>query len=128
MIDQPEKQNTDIILIADDELEICKSLSEALTNQGYWTDYVQNGKEALEYLEENKVDVLILDIKMPVMDGWQVLRELNKKRMKTKVLVVTANSDVRSAIDSVNLGAIDFIGKPYDFEDMLASLKNILMK
>jgi DNA-binding response OmpR family regulator len=118
----------ELILIADDELDVCMTLSEQLEDVGYETSYVQDGQAALDYLENNKVDALILDLNMPVKDGWEVLRELSLKKNKTRVIVVTAYSDLKSAIEATKLGALDFISKPYDFDEVLISLRKVLTK
>src|SRR5690606_31701826 len=97
------------ILIVDDDINLCTVLQEELTEVGYSADYVVNGDLALDYLSKNQVDLLLLDLKMPVKDGFEVLKELHERNMLLKVIVLTAYADVKSAIDSAKLGASDFI-------------------
>lgn len=116
------------LLIVDDDINLCTILKEELNEVGYVADYVNNGDEAFEYLKDHQVDLILLDLKMPVKDGFEVLKEMNEKNIRIKVIVLTAYADVKSAIDSAKLGANDFISKPYDFDELLITIRKVLQK
>ena len=115
------------ILIVDDDINLCTVLSEELTAIGYETSYLTSGEEVADYIGNKKVDLLLLDLKMPDRNGFDVLQEINKHRNShPKVVVLTAYADVKSAIESARLGASDFISKPYDFDELLITIRKVL--
>jgi len=116
------------ILIVDDDFNLCSALKEELVEVGYEVDFVNSGDDAFPYVEGNKVDLILLDLKMPGKDGFDVLRELNEKKIKVKVIVLTAYADVKGAIESARMGASDFINKPYDFDELLITIRKVLQK
>lgn len=116
------------ILIVDDDINLCTVLQEELNEVGYEAESVNNGDEALNFIKNKSVDLMLLDLKMPVKDGFDVLKEMNEKGIKLKVIVLTAYADVKSAIDSAKLGANDFISKPYDFDELLITIRKVLQK
>ncbi|MDO8549342.1 MAG: response regulator, partial [Ignavibacteria bacterium] len=88
------------ILIVDDDISLCMALKDELLEVGYSVDYVNSGDDAFHYLSGNTVDLLLLDLKMPGKDGFDVLRGLTEQSIKSKIIVLTAYADVKSAIDS----------------------------
>lgn len=116
------------ILIVDDDINLCNALSDELKEVGYETDFVNDGIQALDFLKEKLVDLVLLDLKMPGKDGFEVLKEMGEKNIKTKVIVLTAYADVKSAIDSAKMGASDFISKPYDLDELLITIRKVLQK
>jgi len=115
------------ILIVDDDINLCTVLSEELNTIGYETNYLTNGEEVAKALETRKVDLLLLDLKMPGTDGFDVLQKINNHNNSyLKVIVLTAYADVKSAIESARLGATDFISKPYDFDELLITIRKVL--
>jgi DNA-binding response OmpR family regulator len=116
------------ILIVDDDINLCIVLAEELNEVGYSAEYVNNGDAALNFLIEKSVDLILLDLKMPGKDGFDVLRELNARSEKARIIVLTAYADVKSAIDSAKLGANDFISKPYDFDELLITIRKVLQR
>ncbi len=116
------------ILIVDDDINLCKALKDELVEAGYETDYVNSGDDALDYLSRKAADLILLDLKMPKKDGFEVLKELQQKETASKIIVLTAYTDVKSAIDSARMGANDFISKPYDIDELLLTIKNVLRK
>jgi DNA-binding NtrC family response regulator len=116
------------ILIVDDDQNLCSVLREELNEVGYDAESVNNGDEVFSYLANKPVDLVLLDLKMPGKDGFDVLKELEMKEIKTKVIVLTAYADVKSAIDSAKMGASDFISKPYDFDELLITIRKVLQK
>jgi DNA-binding response OmpR family regulator len=115
------------ILIVDDDINLCTVLSEELKAVGYETSYLTDGEEATKVLQDQKVDLLLLDLKMPGTDGFELLQKINKHRNShPKIIVLTAYADVKSAIESARLGATDFISKPYDFDELLITIRKVL--
>lgn len=117
------------IIVVDDDLNLCKVLSEELTEVGYNSNYVNGADELFEFLGKgNQADLILLDLKMPEKDGFYVLQRLQEKKINVKVIVLTAYADVKSAIDSARLGADDFISKPYDLDELLITVRRVLQK
>jgi DNA-binding response OmpR family regulator len=115
------------ILIVDDDVNLCTVLSEELKAVGYETSYLTDGEEVAKVLQNQKVDLLLLDLKMPGTDGFQLLQKINLHRNShPKIIVLTAYADVKSAIESARLGATDFISKPYDFDELLITIRKVL--
>lgn len=116
------------ILIVDDDINLCTALKEELTEVGYNAEFVSNGEDAFNFLTENSADLLLLDLKMPGKDGFDVLKDLEGIKYKGKVIVLTAYADVKSAIESARMGANDFISKPYDFDELLITIRKVLQR
>jgi DNA-binding response OmpR family regulator len=116
------------ILIVDDDVNLCSALKDELKEVGYDVDYVNSGNDAFQYLSGNAVDLLLLDLKMPGKDGFDVLKQFNEEKLKAKIIVLTAYADVKSAIDSAKMGACDFISKPYDFDELLITIRKVLQR
>ncbi|MBI9071871.1 MAG: response regulator [Melioribacteraceae bacterium] len=115
------------ILIVDDDINLCTVLSEELNEVGYNSNFVTGAEAAIEYIEGGKkVDLILLDLKMPEKDGFYVLRTMKEKNIEIKVIVLTAYADVKSAIDSARLGATDFISKPYDLDELIITISKVL--
>ncbi len=117
------------ILIVDDDINLCTVLSEELAEVGYETNFLTGGENISDYVKTNPVELILLDLKMPGKDGFQVLREIEcGKNFSPKVIVLTAYADVKSAIDAAKLGATDFISKPYDFDELLITIRKVLQR
>lgn len=116
------------ILIVDDDINLCNVLSEELQEVGYEADSVNDADQALAKLSVKSFDLVLLDLKMPGRDGFDVLKEMSEKKIDSKVIVLTAYADVKSAIDSAKMGASDFISKPYDFDELLITIRKVLQK
>ena len=114
------------ILIVDDDINLCSVLSEELNEIGYNSNFVTSADEVFNFLDKNKVDLLLLDLKMPEKDGFYVLNKLHEESIALKVIVLTAYADVKSAIDSARLGASDFISKPYDLDELIITIRKVL--
>ena len=106
------------ILIVDDEKNIRTTLSAYLISLGYEQEIAVNGQEALDKLKDSKYDLVLLDIKMPVMNGIQILKEMRKLEDKTNVIMITAYGTIENAVESMKLGAVDFISKPFTLENL----------
>ena len=116
------------ILIVDDDLNLCTMLAEELSEVGYETYFLTNGDRVLEYVQNNQVDLILLDLKMPGKNGFEVLQELEINNIDIKVIVLTAYADVKSAMESAKMGAADFISKPYDFDELLITIRRTVQR
>ncbi len=101
------------VLIVDDEKNIRMTLSQALEVLNLESDTAVNGEEALTKLEEKPFGLILLDLKMPGMDGMEVLRRVRETRPDIKVVIITAHGTIESAVAALKLGAVDFIQKPF---------------
>jgi len=114
------------ILIADDEKNIRATLVRSLRLEGYATAEAENGAQALERIESGDIDLLVLDLQMPVKDGLQVLDALSRSGPRLPVVVLTAHGSIEKAVRAVRLGAFDFIEKPPAVERILLAVSNAL--
>ena len=112
------------ILVIDDELKILHLLRELLSRD-YDVLTAANGSDALEHLENQFVDLILLDLMMPVMDGWQVLKHLksNKQTRSIPVIMLTADGDTKAVLTSQELQATDYFIKPFLSDELLAFIK-----
>ena len=106
------------ILIVDDEKNIRLTLSQALETLGAEIDTAANGEEALTKLKEKEFGLILLDIRMPGMDGMEVLRRVRQVRPDIRVIMITAYGTIESAVEAMKLGAVDFLQKPFDPEEI----------
>jgi two-component system, response regulator, stage 0 sporulation protein F len=113
------------ILVVDDEENARIGLSRLLVKEGYIVDSVSNGFDALNYLRQQEVNLIVTDINMPGMNGITFLKELNKSFPQNNVIMVTAYGGVESYIESINLGAFEYINKPIKLEELKSILKKI---
>ena len=110
----------------DDEENARVALSRLLAKEGFQVDNVANGFEALNYLRQQLVQIIVTDINMPEMDGIAFLRELNKNFPKVNVVMLTAYGGVESYLEAMNLGAFEYINKPVKIEELKLILKKIV--
>ncbi len=116
------------ILIAEDEKDLNRILTEQLKSQHYSVDSCFNGRDALDYLDSAEYDALILDIMMPVLDGLSVLKTLRKKGSSLPVLLLTARDSIEDRVRGLDAGANDYLVKPFAFEELLARIRVLLRK
>jgi len=114
------------ILIVDDDLKLCVTLSEDLNEIGYYTHFVTNVMDALEYIKSSEVNLILLDLKMPDKDGFELLAEVRKNESDIKIIVQTANVDIESAVKAAKFGVDEYILKPYKFEKLLLTTRRVL--
>ncbi|MCR5413246.1 MAG: response regulator transcription factor [Kiritimatiellae bacterium] len=110
------------VLIAEDERKLGKFVKAGLSESGFDVDWVQNGDEALDRLMNREYDAAVLDIMMPGRDGLSILRQLRKAGNSMPVLLATARTALDERIEGLNLGADDYISKPYYVEELAARL------
>jgi DNA-binding NtrC family response regulator len=119
------------ILIVDDEKNIRTSLTLYLENLGYGTDSTASGNEALKLLKNNtgeEYELVLLDIKMQGLTGLQVLAEIRNMGIKTDVIMMTAYGTIENAVESMKLGALDFLNKPFTLESLKSVIDNAIKR
>jgi DNA-binding NtrC family response regulator len=112
------------ILIIDDERSIRNSLKEILMDEGYDVDVAENGVQGCTMVEKEKYDIVFCDIKMPEMDGMEVLDKLNNMGIDAAIVMISGHGDIDTAVDCIKKGAFDFIQKPLDLNRILITIKN----
>ncbi len=115
------------ILIADDDTNICELLRLYLEKDGFKTVIANNGREALDFADKFSPDLIVLDIMMPQLDGWQVCREIRKKS-NTPIIMLTAKGETFDKILGLELGADDYVSKPFDSKEVVARIKAVLRR
>ena len=112
------------ILIIDDERSIRNSLKEILVDEGYDVDVAENGIQGCQMVDKEKYSVIFCDIKMPEMDGLEVLSKLNEMGVESAIVMISGHGDINTAVDCIKKGAFDFIQKPLDLNRILITIKN----
>jgi len=111
------------ILIIEDEEDLVKGLKLNLTDEGYEVDFTLNGVEGLRKALEETPDLIILDIMLPEMDGLEVCRELRQKNISIPIIMLTAKGEEIDKVVGLEIGADDYITKPFSVRELLARLK-----
>jgi len=119
-------QNTEKVLVVDDEPSIRKLLAEFLSSRGYACETAESGEDAVERLRSDGFALVISDIRMPRLTGLQLLNHLRQYHPNTAVIMITAVSELQTAVDAMKKGASDYITKPFNLEEVLASVKGSL--
>jgi DNA-binding NtrC family response regulator len=116
------------VLIVDDEAEIRESLQMVLQEEGLSCDVAGNGEEAIKRCETKSYDIIISDIKMPIRDGMDLLRHIALSSPQTAVIIISAYATVETAIEALRKGAVDYILKPIDFDELILRVKNVIQR
>lgn len=116
------------ILVVEDEQKSAAYLKKGLTESAYIIDVADNGEDGLRLAAANNYDLLILDVMLPRRDGWSVLEELRKRGVTTPVLFLTAKDAVQDRVKGLELGADDYLVKPFAFSELLARVRSILRR
>jgi len=111
-----------LVLLVDDEVPFVETMSKRLSKRQLMVLPAYSGREALEKLEKNAVDVVILDVKMPGMDGIETLREIKKAHPLVEVIMLTGHATIETAVEGMRLGAFDYLMKPCEIEQLLAKV------
>jgi signal transduction histidine kinase len=114
------------ILIVDDEPRLCSSLKSLLSHQGYEAHTSTGGKQAMESLAGNGFDLVLLDIVMPDVDGYQVMDYMDRRSLETPVIFITGHASVDSAVSALRGGAYDYLRKPLDYEELLKTVADAI--
>lgn len=115
------------ILIVDDDANICELLRLYLEKDGFKTVVAGDGEQALEFVNQHNPDLILLDIMLPKLDGWQVCREI-RKTLETPIIMLTAKGETFDKILGLELGADDYVSKPFDTKEIVARIKAVLRR
>ncbi len=113
------------ILVVDDEKNIRFTLKKALSNAGYEVETAINGDDGIEKIQEREYPVILLDMKMPGMNGLKFLEEINNINYQTKIVMITGYSDVETAVETMKMGAVDYLRKPFKPKEILEVVEKV---
>jgi two-component system copper resistance phosphate regulon response regulator CusR len=116
------------ILIVEDEGKTAAFLTKGLKENGFSVDVAENGVDGLHSLEQEDYDLAILDVMLPLLDGWSILSALRSKDIQTRVLLLTARDSVEDRVKGLELGADDYLVKPFSFSELLARIHTLLRR
>ena len=113
------------LLIVEDEKELCDTVAKTLYHVGYEVDTCYDGSEALDYILAENYDLIVLDLNLPGMDGMELLKELRKKNEETKVLILSARSQIADKVEGLDAGANDYMEKPFHLQELEARIRSL---
>ncbi len=116
------------ILLAEDEARVASFIAKGLREQSYAVDIATDGEQAIYHASVNEYDVIVLDVMMPVKDGYQVCREMRASGFRAPILMLTARATVDDRVEGLDCGADDYLAKPFDFKELLARLRALLRR
>ncbi|MBK7997480.1 MAG: response regulator transcription factor [Verrucomicrobia bacterium] len=116
------------ILVVEDEPKVARFLERGLRQQSYAVDVAPDGPEGLHLARENGYDLIVLDVMLPGIDGFSVLRELRRQQEQPRVLMLTARDGVHDRVRGLDLGADDYLVKPFDLDEFLARVRALLRR
>ena len=112
------------VLLVDDEVEFVQTVAKRLTRNKLRVEAVHSGDDALQHLAGNPTDVVVLDVKMPGMDGIEALRKIKARQPLVEVIMLTGHASVEAAIGGMELGAFDYLMKPVEFDELLYKIQD----
>lgn len=115
------------ILIVEDETRIASFLEKGLQKQGFKTILAEDGLQALHIASHEKIDLLLLDLGLPLKSGWEVLEELRDRGQNFPIIIMTAFSDDRNRLTAMYKGANDYLAKPFRFQELLSKVQSALL-
>ena len=116
------------ILLVDDEVVFTTNMGKLLTNRGYKVTSANSGDAAIQALEKEHFDVVVLDLKMPGMDGLATLKEIKKLGLFTETLILTGHGSIDTALEAIKLGAYDYLTKPCEIDDLVGKIEGAWQK
>ncbi|HAB60832.1 MAG TPA: DNA-binding response regulator [Lachnospiraceae bacterium] len=116
------------ILIVEDEIDLCDSIAEGLQIDGYAVDTCNDGKAAYVLITTEIYDLIVLDLNLPGMDGIDILKEVRKTHKDIKVLILSARSSIADKVLGLDVGANDYLAKPFAFEELEARIRSLLRR
>ena len=116
------------ILVVEDEKDLNNIITKHLKKNNFSVDSVFNGEEALEYLDYGTYDLIILDIMLPKVNGYEVIKKLRENKNEIAVLMLTARDSIEDKIKGIDLGADDYLIKPFDFGELLARIRALVRR
>jgi DNA-binding NtrC family response regulator len=111
------------ILLVDDEVVFTQNMSKLLENRGFIVTAANSGDEAIRSLEQKDFDVVVLDLKMPGMDGITTLKEIKKLGLFTETLILTGHGSIDTALEAIKLGAYDYLTKPCEIDELVGKIE-----
>ena len=111
------------ILLVDDEVVFTTNMGKLLTNRGYKVMAANSGDAAIQALEKENYDVVVLDLKMPGMDGLATLKEIKKLGLFTETLILTGHGSIDTALEAIKIGAYDYLTKPCEIDDLVGKIE-----
>jgi len=115
-------------MIVEDEVRIRTMVVKYLVSEGYTAIQAANGEEALSLIEEASVDLIVLDVMMPVMDGWSCLREIRREHKELPVIMLTARGEEQDKLFGFELGVDDYLTKPFSIKELIVRIKALLKR
>ena len=116
------------ILLIEDEKELARALAKMLTKDGYDVDSVHDGADGLNFATSGMYDIILLDVIMPKMNGFEVLSEIRRRKLDTPVIMLTALADESNKIQGLANGADDYVSKPFSFPELSARIRAVLRR
>src|SRR5690348_6707812 len=116
------------LLLVEDDLKIARLVSQALVEAGYATEVVYDGLSALALVERSDYDLIVLDVLLPRLDGFEVCRRLRERRLRTPILMLTARDQVPDRVRGLDAGADDYLVKPFAVEELLARIRALVRR
>ena len=123
MAEHALKENEKHILLVEDTKSLAYMYQTSLEEKGYKVDCHENALDALNYLDKNSTDLILLDLKLPDMDGLTVMNELSERGIETPVIMITGHGSVNTAVEAIKRGARDFLVKPFDVERLFQAVE-----
>jgi two-component system copper resistance phosphate regulon response regulator CusR len=116
------------VLVVEDQKNVARFIAKGLREQAYAVDVAEDGAEGLAMTEIAHYDIIVLDLMLPKVDGFEVCRRLRATGVETPILMLTARDDKRSRIEGLDTGADDYLTKPFDFDELLARMRALLRR
>jgi two-component system copper resistance phosphate regulon response regulator CusR len=116
------------VLVVEDQKNVARFVAKGLREQAYAVDVAADGEQALYQAELEDYDVIVLDVMLPKLDGFEVCRRLRERGVASPILMLTARDDKRSRLEGLDTGADDYLTKPFDFDELLARLRALLRR
>ena len=113
------------ILVIEDEEQLCRSIAEGLRMNGYETDTCFDGDDGLELCLTENYDLILLDLNLPGIDGLEILRQFREINSSTPVLILSARGQIQDKVEGLDLGANDYLTKPFHFEELEARIRSL---
>ena len=113
------------LLVVEDEKDLCDTIAKVLYDSGYEVDTCYDGEEALDYILTEEYDLIVLDLNLPGMDGMDILKELRQTNEETKVLILSARSQIADKVEGLDAGANDYMEKPFHLQELEARIRSL---
>lgn len=113
------------ILIVEDEKDLCQMIVKSLKESGYEVDIANNGNEAMELLDVENYDLIVLDLNLPEIDGMEILEEFRTFNQDTKIIILSARSQIKDKVEGLDKGANDYLSKPFHLDELEARIRSL---